>query len=189
MPVAVLSTPAPRFQGAVNRGAADVLDVFIAQQRLISNKHQRPGVDTGDSSARATSAGRRCSMPSALRSGTSLNAASLAGHIGVRGIYQPPWISRPRHGNHPRTPRPHRALPPVMAPLLLGESLGPQFARCCSPQAASLSCLGLSLLLVGPGLLAPVGIGARGAVHSWARRWLLALQAQRVLVISPGDST
>jgi len=111
--------------------------------------------------------------------------ASPAGHRCAR-IYQPPDLTDPDHRLTSDAPAPP-ALPPVM-PLLAGDLSGLQSPGLLPHSREALSCLVLSLRAGGPGLLAPVASAPWCPSHSWARRYVLALKPNRVLVISPGDT-
>jgi len=107
-------------------------------------------------------------MPSRPYAWDFLDASQPWQGISVRGIYQP--LISPDPDTHPTTPRPTTCFAPcdasagwVISPASVAR--GP-----CWPPQPRAELLGLSLLLVGQGLMAPWHSGAL-VQHSWARRW------------------
>ncbi|APD47208.1 hypothetical protein [Synechococcus sp. SynAce01] len=151
--------PSTPVQGAGDRGA-HVLDVFIAQQRLISNNTNGPGVDTGDILCEGYIC--RAAVLDAKRpyAWDFLDASQPWQGIGVRGTYQPPDLTDPDTGIT-TTPPATTCFAPCDGLCWLGDLSGLQSPGLLPPQPRA-ELLGLSLLLVGQAY-GSGGIGALGA--------------------------
>ncbi|MCT0204207.1 LysM peptidoglycan-binding domain-containing protein [Synechococcus sp. CS-602] len=164
--------------------ARHVLDVFIAQQRLISNNTNGPGVDTGDILCEGYIC--RAAVLDAKRpyAWDFLDASQPWQGIGVRGIYQPPDLTDPDTGIT-TTPPATTCFAPCDGLCWLGDLSGLQSPGLLPPQPRA-ELLGLSLLLVGQAY----GSGGIGALvqPQLGEKVVLALKPNRVLVISPGDT-